>query len=408
MDKRLVDMNDRTVSGRVFTDPDIFAREQATVFSQSWLYLGHRSQFKEKGDFIQAYAGTMPVLLCLDGEGGFNVFANVCSHRAARVCQQEYGNARKFVCPYHNWVFDNKGDLIGVPRRHSPEFDKSKWGLCKAAQVSVYRDLIFCTFSPDAVPLEDYLGEMKWYLDMLLDCNGGTEVSKGTHRSTVHCNWKIPAEQFGSDNWHFQAVHCSMGKLGRRNEDPNSEDSFHVWTDQGHILICIAPKQEVDTTYTLYLDKLAAEQRISEAQRKLLRCTLVITIFPNLSFVYFPGLCSIRVWNPRSPDQTELWSWALYHKDAPEQIKDLVRKQVTRLFSPTGMLEQDDLEVWSRLADNLKGMPPDFRLCYEFDADPEIQNRPFPGHTASLQSDIAALAFYKRWAEIIAHADGTP
>jgi hypothetical protein len=73
-----------------------------------------------------------------------------------------------------------------------------------------------------------------------------------------------------------------------------------------------------------------------------------VTIFPNLSFVYFPGLCSIRVWHPKAPGETELWSWALYNRDAPDHIKDLMRKQVTRMFSPTGMLEQDDLEVWAR------------------------------------------------------------
>ena len=75
---------------------------------------------------------------------------------------------------------------------------------------------------------------MKWYLDLLLNSSSaGTEVSAGTHRSFVRCNWKIPAEQFGSDNWHFQGVHGSMGRLGRRNEDPNRDDSFHAWTDAG-------------------------------------------------------------------------------------------------------------------------------------------------------------------------------
>ena len=216
---------------------------KATVFAKSWLYLGHRSQFKRNGDFIQTYAGTMPLLLCLDEEGQFNAIANVCSHRGGRICQVEYGNASKFVCPYHNWAYNNRGDLIAVPRHASPGFDKSQWHLHKAARVSTYRDLIFCTFSAEAPSLDDYLGDMKWYLDLLLDSSSaGTEVSAGTHRSVVRCNWKIPAEQFGSDNWHFQGVHGSMGKLGRRNEDPSSNDSFHAWTPQGHMLISVAPK----------------------------------------------------------------------------------------------------------------------------------------------------------------------
>jgi phenylpropionate dioxygenase-like ring-hydroxylating dioxygenase large terminal subunit len=400
----LVDVADRTVSARVFTDPAVFAKEQETVFATSWLYLGHRSQFEGSGDFIQAYAGTKPLLLCLSDDGRYHAIANVCSHRGSRICQVERGRAEKFVCPYHNWVYNNRGDLMGVPRRTSPDFDKSRWHLHRAAQVAIYADLVFATFSAEAPSLEDYLGEMKWYMDLIFKSSAaGTQVYGGTHRSRVHCNWKVPAEQFGSDNWHFQAVHGSFAKLGGRNENPNSEDSFHAWTPRGHMLICVAPRTEIPTPYGSYLDRLLAKGEISQVQRRLLRCTIVMTIFPNLSLVYFPGLCSIRVWHPRSPGETELWSWAIYNKDAPDAIKDGIRKQVTRMFSPTGMLEQDDLEVWARLGSNLMSMPQDFRLCYEFGARDESPPRPYPGLTASLQSDQPAFSFYRHWAEVIAH-----
>jgi phenylpropionate dioxygenase-like ring-hydroxylating dioxygenase large terminal subunit len=409
MTRPLVDLRDRTVSSRAFTDPSIFEREQATIFSKSWLYMGHRSQLKQPGDFIQAYAGTIPLLLCLDDEGQFHAIANVCSHRGSRICQTEYGHARKFVCPYHNWVFDNRGELVGVPRRESSGFDKSKWHLFRADQVATYRDLIFATFSPEAPSLEDYLGEMTWYLDLLLNSShAGTEVSAGTHRSVIHCNWKIPAEQFGADNWHFQGVHGSMSKLGGRNEDPGNEDSFHAWTGSGHMLISVAPKRELPSAFASYLNDLLSQGEISALHRRLLRCTLVMTVFPNLSLVFFPGLCSIRVWHPRAAGRTELWSWALYNKDAPDPVKDSMRKQVTRMFSPTGMLEQDDLEVWARLSNNLMHMPPTYRLCYEFGAGEESPPRPFPGNTTSLQSDTPAFAYYRHWAESIAPQDGGP
>jgi hypothetical protein len=132
-----------------------------------------------------------------------------------------------------------------------------------------------------------------------------------------------------------------------------------------------------------------------------------MTVFPNLSLVYFPGMCTLRVWHPRAPSQTELWSWALCNRDAPAHVKDSIKKQVTRMFSPTGMLEQDDLEVWARVGNNLASMPPGFRLCYEFGAGEESPPRPFPGHTASLQSDTPSFNFYRRWAELLAHAEGS-
>ena len=83
-----------------------------------------------------------------------------------------------------------------------------------------------------------------------------------------------------------------------------------------------------------------------------------------------------------------------------------MRQQVTRMFSPTGVLEQDDLEVWARLGSNLKNMPPTYRLCYDFGAGEESSSRPFPGSTTALQSDTPAFAYYQRWAEIIAQGAG--
>jgi phenylpropionate dioxygenase-like ring-hydroxylating dioxygenase large terminal subunit len=402
MQRKLVDPADRTVSSRVFTDPDIYTLEQKNLFARTWLYVGHRSQFRLPGDFIQASAGTVPLLVCLDEDGEFHAIANVCSHRGGRICQVEQGNAIKFVCPYHNWTYNNRGDLVGVPRQPSAGFDRSRWNLFSAARVATYRDLIFCNFSAAGPSLEEYLGNVKWYLDLLLQSSpAGTEVSSGTHRSVVRCNWKIPAEQFGSDNWHFQGVHASLRKLGRGNEDPGHEESFHVWTDEGHMIICIAPRIEVPSLHSFHLDELVKQGHLHARERRLLRSSIVVTIFPNLSFVYFPGMCSIRVWHPRAADRTELWSWALYNRDAPDSLKDSIRTQVTRSFSPTGMLEQDDLEVWSRLASNLQAMPDSFRLCYEFGSRELSAPRPFPGMTTSLQSDTPAFAFYRRWAQFI-------
>jgi 3-phenylpropionate/trans-cinnamate dioxygenase alpha subunit len=401
----LVDVEDRTVSSRVFTDPDVFALEQATVFARSWLYVGHTSQLAAGGDFVQTWAGTIPLLLCRDDEGRFHAMANVCAHRGARICQVESGHATRFVCPYHNWVYDNRGNLVGVPRKASPGFEPSKWHLLRAARVETYGNLIFASFSAEGASLEEYLGEARWYLDLLVKSSSAGTAVAGVHRSVVRCNWKFPAEQFGADNWHFQSVHGSMAKLGGRNEDPGNEDSFHAWTSRGHMLICVAPKRELPSAFSEYLDSLLARGQITSLQRRLLRCTIVMTVFPNLSFVYFPGMCSLRVWHPRAPGRTELWSWALFNKDAPKPLEAALRRQVTHMFAPTGMLEQDDLEVWARLGSNLMNMPPTYRLCYEFGAGEEPPPRPFPGHTTSLQSDTPAFAFYRRWAEVIAEGE---
>ena len=40
-----------------------------------------------------------------------------CQHRAAEFCRELSGTAKEFVCPYHQWTYDLKGKLIGIPFR---------------------------------------------------------------------------------------------------------------------------------------------------------------------------------------------------------------------------------------------------------------------------------------------------
>ena len=86
----LVDSADCTVSVRAFTDSAVFALEQQTVFTNSWLCLGHTSQFKCAGDFVQTWAGNKPLLLCLSDDGQYHAFANVCSHALVQTVIQSY------------------------------------------------------------------------------------------------------------------------------------------------------------------------------------------------------------------------------------------------------------------------------------------------------------------------------
>jgi len=53
----LVDLEHRTVSPRVFTDPDVYRAEQERVFGRCWLYVAHESQIPQPGDFVTNYMG---------------------------------------------------------------------------------------------------------------------------------------------------------------------------------------------------------------------------------------------------------------------------------------------------------------------------------------------------------------
>src|SRR5205823_7648161 len=83
-----------------------------------------------------------------------------------------------------------------------------------------YGGLIFACWDAGAMSLDDYLGEARWYLDnyLLVDFIGGLEVIPGTHKYRLPVNWKILADNFGGDGYHFSVTHASVLKLLARSQ----------------------------------------------------------------------------------------------------------------------------------------------------------------------------------------------
>src|SRR5687768_8731950 len=167
---RLIDSKGLVNRG-IFTDADIYQQELEQVFGRCWLFLGHETQVAKPNDFIAAYMGEDPVLLTRDGKGKLHAFLNMCRHRGNRICRADAGNAPSFMCTYHGWTFATDGKLVGVPgfkEAYFEELDRSQWGLVETAQIASYKGLIFATWDKQAPSLGDYLGDMAWYMDMIL------------------------------------------------------------------------------------------------------------------------------------------------------------------------------------------------------------------------------------------------
>lgn len=74
------------------------------------------------------------------------------------------------------------------------------------------------------------------------------------------------------------------------------------------------------------------------------RQNIVETLFPNLSLNSYRHM--IRVWHPRGPNATEMWSYCIVDRDAPPAVKDALRHHLTQTFGPAGNFEQDDINNW--------------------------------------------------------------
>ncbi|QNG55692.1 Rieske 2Fe-2S domain-containing protein [Pseudonocardia petroleophila] len=366
-----------TVPQWILTDPDVYRAEVERVFARTWYYLGHESEIPEPGDYVTRWYVHDPVLLVRDRGGEIRAYLNSCMHRGTVLCTADSGNKGSFTCPYHGWTYNLRGELTGIvagDRVYGEEMNRDEWKLRTIPRVETYHGLVFASLDRDVVPLREYLGDLAWYLDILVGrSDNKMEVRGAPFRWVVKANWKIGAENFGGDAYHTAMTHRSTVELGLSPKDPMFASYGHqVVMNDGHGLNVITPSPVAPPIppFQGQPEQLwpEFERNLTPEQLEVFRGTAVIdgTCFPNLSFLspmhgtgghaHLTNFLTLRQWRPVGPDTVEIWSWFLTDRDAPEEFKEESYKRYVNTFGPAGTLEQDDTEIWTRITDASNGL----------------------------------------------------
>jgi salicylate 5-hydroxylase large subunit len=351
----------------VYSDPEIYQLEQERVFGgANWNYVALSAEIPKTGDFVRSNVGDKSVVVTRGTDGAANVFVNRCAHRAAAFCKEDHGNATSFMCPYHQWTYDLKGNLTGVPFRRGykgqgglgPDFKMPEHG-AQQLKVTERNGVIFAAFDHNVESFEEYLGpNMLGYFDRVFD---GREIEVlGYTRQRIDCNWKLMFENL-KDPYHASVLHVFLITFGLFRLDQESAVEMDE-TGRHGALISRKGAQALNTATQQMTNfrsdlKLKDPRLIDVAKEYPGDISVVMqTVWPNLILQQQSNTLAMRHLVPRGPNAFDLnWTFFGYADDTPEMRERRIRQ--ANLMGPAGLVSMDDSEILSMSQKGIRPFP---------------------------------------------------
>jgi len=347
----------------IMGDSNIYKLEKEKIFLKKWLFLGHESEVANEGDFITRDLAGFSVIITRGKDEELRAFYNKCTHRGMKLCRADKGNQQRFQCPYHGFTFKNDGTCIGVPLQkdiYGGQLDLKELSLHRVT-IDIYKGLVFGTWNDNPEPLEDFLGDYKWYLDIAL---GRTKmkVVGPPQKYIINANWKVGADNFVGDSYHTMVTHGSIAKLGMVPSSKYSKKGYQIYTKNGHGCLLGMPNPDF-----AFPEELKSEYKnnLSEEQYDVLENlkNFIGNVFPNMSLLVshtevkgkMVSNTSIRMWKPISHNKMEVISWFLVEENASQDWIKRSKEAFVLTFSPSGIFEQDDTEVFTDITEIAEG-----------------------------------------------------
>lgn len=413
-------VRDDRVHRSMYTDPEIFQREMERVFGATWTFVAHETEIPNKNDFVRKRLGQRPVIVTRDRDGEIHVIINRCTHRGATVCRVESGNARRFVCPYHNWTFENNGEVAAIPidEAYGPALDRDALRLGRA-RVGVYRGFVFATLNPDMPSIEEHLGNAARYIDQWLDRWPGAKVvaRSGSHRMLFKGNWKLCSDN-SHDAYHAAYSHASLVRmradrygegvdfqwfLGNIDHTPMTSNDLgngNTFIDQRPVIESYwgsAAPMPGQQAYEKRIRERYDEDTAARALDVAIGSGMNLNIFPNLLFIGN----QFQVVEPIDVNQTVInwYATTLEADDLPPEV-NAIRMRVQEDFPNFG--EPDDLANFEECHLGLASVPEMEWVNTSRHLTTGQAATDETGVVTGLVSDEQCIrAFWRRWKELM-------
>lgn len=386
----------------VYTDQSIYEREVEKIFHGStWNFVALECEIPKTGDFIRSNVGPTPVVVSRAADGSVHAFENRCAHRAAEFCRELSGNVNEFVCPYHQWSYDLKGNLAGVPFRRGvagkggmpADFKTSEHGP-KRLHVATHRGVVFASYSDRIEPLHEYLGP-----DIMREFEATFDGRKlkllGHYRHTLPGNWKLYHENL-RDPYHATLLHTflvTFGLVVAGNRflmlmDPTGRHGVMGSAQSDGKAVADDDKKEMR----------AYKENMTLAEPRFMNfipefdspwSVTMATIWPNLIVQREMNTLGIRHIVPTGPHEF-IMKWTMFGFEDDDEEMTRHRLRQGNLMGPAGLLGIEDNEAIKFVQDGMRHVPNKSHLVM---LDPSVA----AGTTENIISESAIRAMYQHW-----------
>jgi phenylpropionate dioxygenase-like ring-hydroxylating dioxygenase large terminal subunit len=392
----------RRIPDWVYTDQTIYEREVEKIFhGRTWNYVALECEVPNPGDYIRSNVGPTPVVVSRAEDGSIGVFENRCAHRGAEFCRELSGNAKEFVCPYHQWSYDLKGNLAGVPFRRGvggkggmpADFKTADHGLRKL-NVTTHRGVVFASYCDDMESLQDYLGpEILAEFEATFD--GRKPTLLGYYRHTLPGNWKLYHENL-KDPYHATLLHTflvTFGLLVAGNKslmlaDPTGRHGVMASAKSDGKAVSSDAKKEMrayregmqlaEPRFMDFIDEFDSPWSVTMA-----------TIWPNLIIQREMNTLGVRQIVPTGPHEF-IMKWTMFGFEGDDEEMTRHRLRQGNLMGPAGFLGLEDNEAIKFVQDGMQRVPNGLHLV---ELDPAVE----AGTADTLISESAIRAMYQHW-----------
>ncbi len=192
----------KSLEARYYTDPAIFAAENAGLLARTWQFACHVSALARPGDYTSFEIAGESLFAIRGRDGVIRAFYNVCQHRAHQLVKGS-GHTRVVVCPYHAWSYELTGQLRAGPNLNVVEgLDKSQICLAKVA-CEEFLGFLFVNLDPDARPMDTWFGDARRELAEWVP-NWAALKPLEWVEIPENCNWKVSVENYS------ECYHCGL------------------------------------------------------------------------------------------------------------------------------------------------------------------------------------------------------